>query len=80
MDTKQLTPIEAWDEFYKNYTCKGNKPNEIVLAEYTRRERLIVKGVTKALGVKRIRRLLDKYAPGQYDFHEGNPYFTIKKS
>ena len=77
MDTKQhLSPLEAWDDFYLNFKCEGNTPNEIVLAEYTRRGKLKVNGKTKHLGEKRVRRLLEKYAPGKYHFHEGQPYFT----
>lgn len=76
MDTKHLSPLEAWDDFYKNFKCEGNTPNELVLAEYTNKQKLIVNGKTKRLGEKRIRRLLEKYAPGKYTFHEGQPYFT----
>ena len=76
MDTKHLSPLEAWDDFYKSFKCEGNKPNELVLAEYTRQGYLIVSGVKKNLGIKRITRLLEKYAPGKYHFHEGQPYFT----
>lgn len=67
-----MTHLEAWDEFYKNYTCEGNKPNEIVLAEYTRHGGLVIKGVTKNLGIARVRRILEKYAPGKYAFHEAH--------
>ena len=76
MDTKHLSPLEAWEDFYKNFKCEGNMPNELVLAEYTNKQKLIVNGKTKRLGEKRIRRLLEKYAPGKYTFHEGQPYFT----
>lgn len=76
MDTKHLGPLEAWDDFYRNFQREGNTPNEIVVAEYTRRGKLVVRGKTKTLGVKRIRRLLEKYAPGKYEYHEGQPYFT----
>ena len=72
MDTRQhLNPLEAWDDFYRDFKCEGNKPNELVLAEYTRRGGLI-NGKPKTLGEKRIRRLLEKYAPGKYQFHEAH--------
>jgi len=72
MDAQRLAPLEAWDDFYTNFKCEGNTPNEIILAEYTRREKLTIKGRTKTLGEKRIKRLLEKYAPGKYRFHEAH--------
>lgn len=77
MDKKHLTPLEAWDDFYSWFQADGKTPNEIVLAEYTRRAKLKVRGKTKALGEKRIRRLLEKYAPGRYTFHQSQPFFTF---
>lgn len=72
MDTQQrLNPLEAWDDFYLNFKCEGNTPNEIVLAEYTRRGKKI-SGKVKNLGERRIKRLLEKYAPGKYQFHEAH--------
>ena len=76
MDEIPFTPLEAWDDFYQNFERVGRTPNEISVAEHTRRGRNIVNGKPKTLGAKRIRRLLDKYAPGKYQYHEGNPYFT----
>lgn len=76
MESQHLTMLEAWDDFYQNFKREGNTPNEIVVAEYTRRGKLVVNGKTKTLGVKRICRLLEKYAPGKYTFHQGEPYFT----
>ena len=80
MKEKHLTPLEAWDKFYTEYKKpEGNPfPNELIVAQATREGRQTNKGVPKTLGVKRIRRLLDKYAPGKYHFHEGNPYFTTE--
>lgn len=92
MKEKHLTPLEAWDDFWKSYM--ENKPtqipNDLGVANLTRNGRVKAQwgkdkdGVKKPgsenkkkqLGPLRIRRLLDKYAPGQYDFHEGSPYFT----
>ena len=83
MKEKQLTPVEAWEEFWSNYMA--NKPvripNELEVAHLTHSGRISAqwgkdKTKKKKLGPLRIRRLLDKYAPGQYEFHEGSPYFT----
>ena len=80
MEPKHLTPMEAWDDFYKNYTSPGNKPkggipNDLRVAQVTRRGKTKqVSGATKTLGPERIKRLLDKYAPGEYQFHEA--FFT----
>jgi len=76
MSKKHLSPLEAWNDFYS--TFKGNKPSELYIAQQTCEGRVVQpkSGKPKELGAKRIRRLLDKYAPGQYEFHEGSPYFT----
>lgn len=76
MDGPHLTPLEAWDDFYLNFERAGRTPNEIAVAEHTRRGRHVVNGKAKTLGAKRIRRLLEKYAPGKYRYHDGQPYFT----
>ena len=94
MKEKRLTPTEAWNEFWSNYMANkpASIPNELRVADLTNKGRLdaqwgktkdgISKGEVKKkkLGPLRIRRLLDKYAPGQYDFHEGSPYFTKPKN
>jgi len=79
MKKKHLTPLEAWDDFYKNY--KESKPSELYVAQKTYEGKAFQpkSGKVKQLGPLRIRRLLDKYAPGQYEFHEGSPYFTKPK-
>lgn len=81
MKKEHLTPLEAWADFYENY--KGKKPSELYVAQKTYEGKAYQpkSGNVKQLGPQRIRRLLDKYAPGQYDFHEGSPYFTkpVKK-
>jgi len=82
MEPKHLTPIEAWDDFYNNYTSelKGGVPMEIRVAQATRRGNTRQpSGAVKVLGAKRIQRLLDTYAPGKYSFHEGEPYFTTNQ-
>lgn len=77
MDTKkQLTPIEAWDNFYQNFECEGKTPIELVVAQATRNGRQYNKeGQPKRLGANRIARLLEKYAPGKYEL---NIFFTTK--
>ena len=77
MSKKRMTPLEAWEDFYNKFKCEGNTPGELIVAHATAKGKQKQKnGKPKHLGPLRIRRLLDKYAPGQYDFHEGSPYFT----
>jgi len=77
MSKKHLSPLEAWDEFYRNFKCDGKTPGELIVAQATRNGKQVQpkSGKPKELGAKRIARLLDKYAPGEYEFHEGSPYF-----
>jgi len=74
MEDKRLTPLEAWDEFYKEYTKPEGDPfpNEISVANSTRWGHQRNGDNTKTLGEKRIKRLLEKYAPGKYQFHEAH--------
>ena len=79
MEPKRLTPIEAWDDFYENYTNgrKEGVPMEIRVAQATSKGNTKQpSGTVKTLGANRIKRLLEKYAPGQYAFHDGEPYFV----
>lgn len=58
-----FTPEQAFRHFLENH--EGAKDKEIQEAKYT------LEGKRKhALGVRRIKRLLDKYAPGRYEFRE----------
>lgn len=75
MEEKRIDPIAAWDDFYSSLDIHPI-PNEIVVAQATRNGKQKQNGKAKVLGVKRIRRLLEKYAPGKYVYHEGQPYFT----
>lgn len=81
MKKQHLTPDQAWKDFWDEYIANKPRlvPNELAVADATFRGAIKRKGVIKKLGPLRIRRLLDKYAPGQYDFHEGSPYFTTNK-
>ena len=78
MTKKHLTPLEAWDDFYRNFKCEGKMPGELIVAHATANGKQFQpkSGKPKVLGPQRIRRLLHKYALGQYDFHDGSPYFT----
>ena len=79
MEPKHLTPTEAWDDFYSNFTNGRAEgvPMEIRVAQATRLGHTRQpSGTVKVLGARRIQRLLDAYAPGQYSFHDGEPYFT----
>lgn len=78
MSKKHMTPLEAWEDFYSNFKCEGKMPGELIVANATAKNRVTQpkSGKPKVLGPLRIRRLLDKYAPGQYEFHDGSPYFT----
>jgi hypothetical protein len=63
-----LTPLEAWDNFVEHVipTLPKPIPREIQHARYSREGR----GTYKPLGKDRIKRLLEKYAPGRYEFRE----------
>lgn len=77
MDTKHLTPLEAWADFWQGYTPPNRMPNDLAVAQLTLKGKLKQpSGHIKTLGAKRIKSLLEKYAPGKYTFHEGQPYFT----
>jgi len=61
-----LTPAEAFDHFLNWYSERNSRlPNDVQQAKYARM------GKTKhPLGSKRIRALLEKYAPERYRFTE----------
>jgi hypothetical protein len=81
---EHLTPSEVWLEFWTNVGSQM-KPieNELHQADRTFRgevKRKSKKGVrVVTLGADRIKRLVEKYAPGRYEYHEGEPYFTRKE-
>lgn len=59
----QFTPEGAFRHFLENY--KGKKDRDIYEAKYT-----LDNGRPYPLGVRRIRRILEKHAPGKYEFQE----------
>ncbi len=69
-DGKHLTPAEAWADFWEN-VAKNMKPrpNELNVANRTAKGMVSIDGKVIALGRGRIKTLLDKYAPGQYELH-----------
>lgn len=59
----QFTPAAAFLHFLENY--KGEMSRDLYEAKYT------AQGLRKhPLGARRIKRLLEKYAPGKYEFRE----------
>lgn len=83
MERKKLTATEAWKDFSLNIVpaIEGEIPNELHQARRAfegKLKRLGKKGKERVitLGPERIRRLLDKYAPGRYEYHNDEPYFT----
>jgi hypothetical protein len=69
---KTLTPVEAWDNFWlwlrgqpKWQDLTREEKNELYKASRARKI-----GKPYNLGPARIRHLLDKHAPGRYEFRE----------
>lgn len=94
MDIKDtpLTPSEAWHDFWENVrpgfwnNSKMTKElkNELIVADRTVRGLTLRpnkdgKMVVVNLGLRRMKRLLDLYAPGRYELHAAEPYFTLRK-
>jgi hypothetical protein len=72
---KSLTPQEAFADFWENTGRHiSPSPDELRKAKQTMEGRQLKKGKVMHLGVERVARLLDKYAPGQYRLNE--PTFT----
>jgi len=72
---EKLTPMQVWQDFETTVLPDiKSKPAEIRKAQQTARKTGIAgKG---NLGADRIRRIVEKYAPGRYEFHY--EYFTLK--
>jgi hypothetical protein len=69
MDTNTLTPYAAWHDFYEWFHGSENwKAETENNREYLRKTNRDV--IAENCGVARIRRALDKYAPGRYVFQE----------
>ena len=79
-----LTPLEVWTEFWET-TGQYIKPRPNVLHQAFRTAKGEIKRTSGKgervvmLGPDRIKRLVEKYAPGRYEYHEGEPYFTRKE-
>lgn len=71
-EVKKLTASEAWEDFWSTIKPTMRKvPNELHVAQSTWKGVLRQKsGKVKSLGGQRVKRLLEKYAPGVYEFHE----------
>lgn len=71
-EAKQLLPMEAWKDFWDTVRpILEEVPNELHVAQTTWRGNARHKnGSVKTLGAARVKRLLDKYAPGRYQFHQ----------
>lgn len=66
-----FTPMDAFKHFLENW--KGTVPVDVQNARYAMEGREILrngKRVKIGLGPKRIKSLLEKYAPGKYEFRE----------
>lgn len=77
---KRYSPAEAWADFEKEILPTIEAPAAELRKAKQTAEGKVVKpnGTVVSLGSKRIKRLLDKYAPGVYQFHDAEPYFTKK--
>ena len=81
---QHLTAAEAWADFEAEILPSlGSLTDmpDLRKAKQTARGTVKKKNrygawVPVQLGWKRVKRLLEKYAPGRYEFHEGEPYFV----
>lgn len=72
---KSLTPQQAFADFWETTgRFITPSPDELRKAKQTMEGRQLKKGKVMHLGVDRVKRLLDKYAPGKYMLNE--PTFT----
>lgn len=80
MKRQHLTPAQAWADFEKTILPGIKAPDaNLRKAIQTGKGKVVRAGKAVALGPRRIKRLLDQYAPGVYEFHDGEPYFTKKQ-
>ena len=66
-----MTPLEAFKHFLENW--EGSIPKDVQNAKYVMEGRPVKRGqrmVYLNLGPKRIKALLNRYAPGKYEFRE----------
>lgn len=79
MKQQHLTPAEAWADFEQTILPGIKAPDaNLRKAIQTAKGNVKKKGRVMKLGAERIKKLLDQYAPGVYEFHEGEPYFVKK--
>ena len=71
-ETNKLDPMDAWADFWEAVVpTLSEVPNELHVAQSTWRGAVFQKsGTAKTLGIVRVKRLLDKYAPGRYRMNE----------
>lgn len=71
----QLTPTDAWKDFWaikKTLPAwQDAKREERQYLDKTNRQ--VGKGI---VGASRIKKALETYAPGVYQYHEAEPFFT----
>lgn len=74
MNEKQMTPLEAFEDFLKWVHSSGRwgeltnaEKNRIITA---RRDSQLLRGERHRLGADRIRKVLGNFAPGRYTFTE----------
>lgn len=79
-----MTAHEAWELFWSEYMAKRPKriPTDLSVANLTYMGRVSAQWgdgtKKKKLGAQRIKSLLDKYAPGQFEFYEQQTFFKKK--
>lgn len=79
MKRQRLSPAEAWADFELTILPGIKSPDaNLRKAIQAGRGNVLRAGKVVPLGPNRIRKLLYKYAPGVYEFHEGEPYFVKK--
>ncbi len=75
---KKYTPLEAWIEFFES-TKAGP---DWATTDRAKKQRLYTMDAnykSGRLGVLSIKKNLERYAPGRFVFHQGEPFFTDSK-
>ncbi len=74
---KKYTPLEAWIDFFES-TKAGPDWSSIDRATRQRLYTLDANYKSGRLGISSIKKNLERYAPGRFVFHAGDPFFTIQ--